>query len=155
MAEYSASAVQIVQPGASIIFTDAPVPCDRGFVKHRDDTGSFLLSGFVPNTGGCKCCRPKNAMYLVDFGCNVALAEGATVEPISVSFSLDGSAISSSAMISTPAAVGDFNNISRAINVDIWRGCCETLTVINTGSQPIQVQNANILFARPDLNVTR
>lgn len=155
MAEYSASAVQVVQPGASIIFTDAPVPCERGFVRHRDDTGSFLLSGYVPNNGGCNCCRSKTANYLVDFGCNVALATGATVEPISVSISLDGSAISSSTMISTPAAVGDFNNISRAINVEIWRGCCESLTVTNTGTQPIQVQNANIIFARPDLNITR
>lgn len=155
MSEYSAPALQIVQPGASIIFTDAPVPCTRGFVRHRDDTGSFLLSGYVPNVGACNCCRSKAAQYLVDFGCNVALAEGATVEPISVSFSLDGSAISSSTMISTPAAVGDFNNISRAINVEIWRGCCESLVVTNTGTQPIQVQNANIIFARPDLNVTR
>ena len=155
MAEYSAYAVQTVQPGASIIFTDSPVPCTRGFVRHRDDTGSFLLSGEVPYTGGCNCCRPKSAQYLVDFGCNVALAEGATVEPISVTFSLDGSAIQSSTMISTPAAVGDYNNISRAINVDVWRGCCEALTITNTGTQPITVQNANIIFTRPDLLMSR
>ena len=155
MAEYSAYAVQTVQPGASIIFTDAPSPCTRGFVRHRDDTGSFLLSGYVPYNGGCNCNRAKSAQFLVDFGCNVALAEGATVEPISVTFSLDGSAIASTTMISTPAAVGDYNNISRAVNVDVWRGCCETLAITNTGTQPINVQNANIIFARPDLNITR
>ena len=156
MAEYSAFATQVVQPGASIIFTDAPVPCNRGFVRHRDDTGSFLLSGYVPNSNTrCRCCTQNAAQYLVDFGCNVALDDGATVEPISVTFSLDGSAISSSTMISTPTAVGQFNNISRAINVEVWRGCCESLTITNTGTQPIQVQNANIIFSRPDLNVTK
>ena len=157
MAEYSANAIQTVLPGQSIIFTDAPIPCERGFVKHRDDTGSFLLSGYVPNTCNCECgCNnKKSAMYLVDFGANIALAEGATVGPISVSFSLDGSNIASSTMIVTPAAVGDFFNISRAVNINVWRGCCESLTLINSGTQPIQVQNANIIFARPDLNVTR
>ena len=155
MAEYSANALQTVQPGQSIIFTDAPVPCERGFVRHRDDTGSFLLSGYVPNYCGCNCKNKKNANFLIDFGANIALAEGATVEPISVSFSLDGSNIQSSTMIVTPAAVGDFFNVSRAINVNIWRGCCESLTIVNSGTQPIQVQNANIIFARPDLNITR
>ena len=156
MAEYSANAVQIVQPGASIVFTDAPVPCTRGFVRHRDDTGSFLLSGYVPNSiSRCRCCGKNSAQYLIDFGCNVALAEGATVEPISLSISIDGSAISSSAMISTPTALDQYNNVSRAINVDVWRGCCETITVINTGTQPISVQNANIIITRPDLAVTR
>ena len=156
MAEYTATDVQVVQPGASIIFTDSPVPCSRGFIKHRDGTGSFLLSGYVPNRYSCGCCsRNKDAQYFIDFGCNVALNTGATVEPISVSFSLDGSTISSSTMISTPAAVGDFNNISRAINVDVWRGCCETLMVTNTSTQPIQVSNADINLSRPDLEVTR
>ena len=48
MAEFSANAVQTVNPGESIIFTDAPVPCNRGFVRHRDGTGNFLLAGKVP-----------------------------------------------------------------------------------------------------------
>lgn len=57
-------------------------------------------------------------------------------------------------MIVTPAAVNEYFNVSRAINVDVWRGCCETFTIRNTSSQPIQVQNANIIISRPDLTVT-
>ena len=79
MAEYSANAVQTVAPGETIIFTETPVPCRRGFVRHRDDTGNFLLSGYVPASYGCPCCRDNSANYLVDFGANIAIPTGGTV----------------------------------------------------------------------------
>lgn len=41
------------------------------------------------------------------------------------------------------------------LNAGDWRGCCETITVRNTSNQPILVQNANIIFSRPDLVVSR
>ena len=152
MAEYSDNAIQIVNPGESIIFTETPVPCTRGFVRHRDDTGSFLLSGWTPYIG---CCLRKNANYLVDFGANVSIPTGGTVAPISVAITIDGSTIPASTMEVTPAAVDQYFNISRAINAQIWNGCCETISVINTSNQPIQVRNANIIFSRPDLTLTR
>lgn len=155
MAEYSANAIQTVAPGESIVFTDAPVPCARGFVRHRDGTGNFLLSGWTPSHG-CGCgCKPKSANYLIDFGANIAIPEeGGTVEPISVAITIDGATLPASTMIVTPAAVGDYFNVSRAINAQVWHGCCETITVRNTSTQPILVQNANIILTRPDLTVT-
>ena len=156
MAEYSAIAVQTVNPGESIVFTETPVPCERGFVRHREGSGSFLLSGFVPNNNcGCRCNRNKPANYLVDFGANIAVPTGETVGPISVAIAIDGSTIPASTMIVTPAAVEQYFNVSRAINVPIWNGCCETVTIRNTSEIPILVQEANVLFTRPDLNVTR
>lgn len=157
MAEYSANAVQTVNPGESIVFTDSPVPCNRGFVRHRDDTGAFLLSGWVPNSCGCNCqCNQrKAASYLVDFGANIAIPTGGTVGPISVAIAVDGATLPPSTMIVTPAAVEEYFNVSRAINAEIWRGCCETVTIRNTSDQPILVQNANVIFSRPDLNITR
>lgn len=158
MAEYSANASQVVNPGESIIFTDSPVPCTRGLIRHRDDTGSFLLSGYVPNSNGscnCPCCNNKSALYLVDFGANIALNTGATVEPISVAISIDGTTLPSSVMTVTPAAVEQYFNVSRAINAEIWRGCCQSISIRNISDQPILVQNANIIFSRPDLIVSR
>ena len=155
MAEFSANAVQTVNPGETIIFTETPVPCNRGFVRHRDDTGSFLLSGWVPKQNGRCCCnRAKSANYLVDFGANIAIPTGETVGEIQVSIAIDGATIASSTMIVTPAAVEQYFNISRAINAQIWRGCCETISVRNTSTIPILVQDANIIITRPDLNVT-
>ena len=155
MAEYSAVALQTVNPGETIVFTESPVPCERGFVRHRDGSGNFLLSGWLPQTYVCNCKRKKSANYLVDFGANIAIPTGGTVGAISVAISIDGSTDQASTMIVTPAAVEEFFNVSRATNVDVWRGCCETVAIRNTSDQPILVQNANILFARPDLAITR
>ena len=44
MAEYSSNAVQVVPVSGSVIFTESPVPCNRGLVYHRDDTGLFRLA---------------------------------------------------------------------------------------------------------------
>ena len=144
MAEWSNNAVQTVNPNETIVFTENPVPCRKGLVRHRDDTGAFLLSGFVP----CGC---GNANYLCDFGANIAIPEGGTVEDISVAITIDGTTIPSSQMIVTPAAAEEYFNVSRAINVPVWRGCCETVSIRNTSTQPILVQNANVIFDRPDL----
>lgn len=40
--------------------------------------------------------------------------------------------------------VGDFANVARTINIPIWAGCCQTVTLRNTGTQPIQARNTNI-----------
>lgn len=153
MAEYSANAVQTVAQNSTVIFTDSPVPCNRGLIRHRDESGSFLLRGYVARSS-CGCC-PQSAEYLAQFSANIAIPEGGTVEAVSLALAIDGAVIPSSTMIVTPAAVNEFFNISVAVNAQIWRGCCETLSVINTSTQPVLVQNANIVISRPDLNVTR
>ena len=155
MAEYSAVAVQTVNPGETVVFTNTEVPCNRGFVRHRDETGNFLLAGYVPPQYGCCCRRQRAANYMVDFGADIAVPDGETVGPISVAITIDGATIPASTMIVTPAAVEEYFNVSRAINADIWKGCCESVAVRNTSEIPILVQNANIVFSRPDLNITR
>lgn len=154
MAEYSSNALQTINPGESFVFTVAPVPCDRGLVRWRPDSGAFNLSGWVPNRGGCRCNQPRSAQYLTDFGANIAIPTGETVGPISVAFALDGVTLAETIMTVTPAAVEEFFNISRATIVPIWRGCCQTLTVRNISEIPILAQNANIIFSRPDLAVS-
>ena len=156
MAEYTGLAVQTVNAGDSIIFTSTIVPCTRGFIRHSDSTGSFVLSGYVPNTGcRCRCNQSKQAIYLVDFGANIAIPTGGEVGAISLALTLDNAALPASTMIVTPAAVEQYFNVSRAINALVYSNCCSSLTVKNISDQPILVQNANIIFARPDLTVTR
>ena len=149
--EFSSNAVQTVNPGESVIFTNSHVPCNRGFVRHRDDTGNFLLRGNVRRSS-CGCC-PSSANYLVDFGANIAIPTGGTVEAITVALTLDGGTIPTTEMTVTPAAVEEFFNVSDATIVSVWRNCCQTLTVRNISDQPILVQNANIIFSRPDMYV--
>lgn len=151
MPEYSAVAAQTVNPGESIVFSlDSTDICSQ-FVRHRDETGNFLLSGFVPNRRRTCCCKPRTAEYLVDFGANIAIPTGGTVGEISVALAVDGTTIPASLMAVTPAAVEERFNVSRAITVPIWQGCCQTVSIRNTSDQPIEVTNANLIFARPDL----
>lgn len=144
MCELTANEVQTINPGADAIFTLAPVPCTEGFVRYRLGTGNILLSGWMPYG----TCRKKNADYFVDFSCNVALPEGETVAPISVAIVVDGTVVPASTMISSPAAVSTYNNISVAKNVDIYRNCCETIGIRNIGTTPILMQNANLVIDR-------
>lgn len=141
MAEYSANAVQTVNPGETIVFTETPVPCQCGCVRHREGTGVFLLSG-----NARRSCPKRSVNYLVDFGANIAVPTGETVGPISVAITLDGNSVPATQMDVTPAAVEEFFNVSRAANVQIWCGCCENVSIRNTSSIPILVQNANVII---------
>lgn len=154
-AEWTSNAVQTVNPNEEIIFLENPVPCNRGLVWEREGTGLFELKGYTPFNKRCMCQPEPSAIYEVDFGANIAIPTGATVGPISLAIILGGATIPASTMIVTPAAVGEYFNVSRAINALVRKGCCETLTVRNTSTIPILVQNANIIFGRPDLAVTR
>lgn len=156
MAEYSANALQTVNPGETVNFTDTEVPCTRGFIRNREGSGDFLLQGWVPNSNvcNCPCSNQKSAIYQVGFSANIAVPTGETVGPISLAIAINGTTIPSSTMIATPAAVENFFNVSVDKAVPIWKNCCQTVSVRNTSSIPILVQNANITFSRPDLNVT-
>lgn len=145
MAEYSAVAVQLVNPGEDIVFTETRQNCGRGLVRHRDGTSSFLLSGTVR----CRC--KKCADYMVSFGANISIPEGGTVAPITLALVVDGSVDQASAMEVTPAAVNQYTSVSRDIDIPIWAGCCETLAVRNTSDQVIQVKQVTMDIDRPDL----
>lgn len=151
MAEYGATS-QTINPGESAIFQIVD-PCRRGLVRFRNLTGSFLLRGWLPNfMNGCPC-RKEEARYLVDFSGNIAIPEGGTVGEISVALSVDGATVPYSTMRVTPAAVEEFFNVAMSIEVPVWRGCCETVTLTNTSDQPITLEGV-IRITRPDLGMT-
>ena len=148
MAEWTSVAVQTVNPGEAIVFTENTQPCTRGYILHREDSGAFLMKGV--DTGTCirRCCKPTTVDYMVDFGANISIPAGETVDTISVAFALDGNTLAGTEMEVTPAAVEQPFNVSRATNVGIWKGCCQTLSVRNTSAIPILVEAPNIVFAK-------
>ena len=149
MAEWTSVAVQTVNPGEAIVFTENPVPCYRGLILHRNDSGLFLIKG---SSNGiirrCPCMGQPSINYMVDFGANIAIPTGETVGPISVAYELEGATLGGTTMTVTPAAVEEFFNVSRATNVPIWVGCCESFAVRNISNIPILVQNANLVIVR-------
>ena len=151
-AEYSANAEQLVLPNQPVIFTESPVPCNRGFIFHRNESGIFRLASLARRifAGGCCCCRKfLETQYRVEFHANIAIPEGGTVEPINLAVSIDGQIDPSSLMEITPAAVDQYGNVSAGIIVSVPSVCgCETISVVNAGTTEtgINVRNANILI---------
>ena len=147
-AEYSANAAQVVPVNGSVIFTESPVPCNRGLVYHRDDTGLFRLANRFFRQNIMQCWR-RNTRYEVAFHANIAVPEGETVpeEGISLALAVDGDIDPSSTMIFVPAEAEVFGNVGADIVVTVPCMCpCSSVSVRNTSTIPITVQNANILF---------
>ena len=139
-AEYSFVPVQTVAVDENVTFNNGFRACHKGFVQHRDDSGIFFLKG---SNSGCK------AIYRVTFDGNIAIATGGTVEPISVALTINGEALGNATATVTPAAIGDFFNVSITTFIDIPCGCCVTVSVENvSATTAIDVTNANIIFDR-------
>lgn len=139
MAEYTAALVQTVNAGQNILFTETPVRSCSGAITHREGSGLVTLKGAT-----CQKC----ARFKVTFNGNIAVLTGETVGPISIGIALSGEALASTNAIFTPAAAGDFGNVSTFAFVTVPAGCCVTVAVQNTSTQAIQVQNANIIVER-------
>lgn len=137
MAEYTNVALQSVAVGQNVVFTETPVPCCRGNVQHREGSGVFRLRG-----------GQSRARYRVTFGGNIQIPTGGTVGAISIALALDGEPLTSATAIVTPAAVAQLFNVSVSVFVDVPCGCCATVSVENTSTQTIQVQNANLIIER-------
>ena len=147
-AEYSANAVQTVPPGGSVIFTESPVPCNRGLVYHREDSGIFRLANKFFRQNVTQCWR-RNTNYEVAFHANIAIPEGQTApaDGIQLAIAIDGEIDPSSIMISDVTAVETFDNVGADIIVTVPCMCsCSSVSVRNTSTIPILVQNANIIF---------
>lgn len=138
MAEYTANAVQTVQANQNVLLTDAVIGGNCSIV-HRDGSGLVTLRGITNQ------CR---ARFRAIFNANIAIAAGGAVAPISVAIALNGESVATTNAIVTPAAVGDYFNVSASIYIDVPCGCCTQISIKNTSTQAIDVQNANLLVER-------
>lgn len=142
-AEYSFIPSQTIDVDENITFMDGSRCCRKGFVQHRDNSGIFFLKG---TNNGCK------AIYKVQFNGNIAVAaadDGGVLEPISIALTINGEELGNATAIVTPAAIGDFFNVSVATFIDVPCGCCVTVSVENTSdTSAIDVTNANLIISR-------
>lgn len=149
MAEYVYNPIQIVQPNQNVLLRDS-IPCNRGYVIHRNESGILTLRGIV--NGSCGCF----ARYQVTFNANIAVPEDGTVGPIAVALAIDGEPIQTSRAIVTPADVDEYFNVTSTAIITVPRGCCMNIAVENvsfgeTAADPataINVQNANLTVTR-------
>ena len=146
MAEYLANEVQTVALNTPVIL-ETSIPCNRGYVVHRNQTGIFILRGA---TNQCF------ARYQVTFNANIAVPEGGTAGPIAIALTENGEPVLTSRAIATPAAVGDYSNVTCTKIVDVPKGlgfnlAVEPVTPYNDGTTPapaIDIQNSNLVITR-------
>lgn len=138
MAEYVAVASQEVAANENVVFTNTAVK-GSNCIQHREGSGIVTLRGITNQ------CR---ARYFVDFSANIAVPPVGTAGEISLAIAISGEPVLSSRMISTPAAVAQFNNVSTGIYVDVPKGCCLNIAVENTSGVAIDVANANLVVTR-------
>lgn len=137
--EITGTALQTVNTSQNVLFTDSVVTTCCGSMTWRNGSGLVNLRGLTNQ------CR---AMFRVFFGANIAIPNGGTVAPISLAIAIDGEPVASTTMIETPAAAEEFNNIAGSVFITVPRGCCVTVSVQNTSTQTIDVQNANLIVER-------
>lgn len=154
MAEFTYNPVQTVAPNQPVVL-QTTISCNKGYVYHRNNSGIVTLRGVTNN------CF---ARYQVTFNGNIAIPDGGTVGPISVSLALDGEPLLTSRAIVTPAATAtdpptqdNFFNVTSTAIITVPRGCCFNVSVENTSESAtpattpapaILVQNANMVVDR-------
>ena len=116
MAEFAYNPIQVVEPGQNVLLNTV-IPCNKGYVFHRESAGIVILRGIV------NCPQACFARYQVTFNANIALVEGATVGPISVALAIDGEPIQTSRAIITPAAVDEYGNVTSTAIITVPKGC--------------------------------
>lgn len=149
MAEYVNIATQAVAPNENVLFLDSK-PCGNGFVQHREGSGVFTLRG--PRMQNCN----PFARYRIEFNGNIAVAEGGTAGPIALALAIGGEVVQTNRAIVTPAAVGDFLNVTVKAQIDVYAGCCTNIAIKNANAgvdetldiQPITVANPNLDIER-------
>lgn len=149
MAEFTYNPVQLVNPNQPIILNTS-IPCPKGYVLHRNESGIVTLRGAVNNQFSCF------ARYQVTFNGNIAVPEGGTPGPIAIALTLGGEPILTSRAIVTPAAADEYFNVTSTAIITVPKGCCFNISVENV-SEPatptvpasqINVQNANLVVSR-------
>lgn len=142
-AEYSFVPVQTIDVDENVTFMNGSRACHKGYIQHRDDSGIFFLKG------SNNCCK---AVYRVTFNGNIAVAaadDGGVLEPISIALTINGEELGNALATVTPAAIGDFFNVSVTTFIEVPCSCCVTVGVENVSdTTAIDVTNANIIFDR-------
>lgn len=137
--EITANALQTVNADSNVVFTNTAVAGGCSII-YREGSGIITLRGI---TNG-----QRRARFRISFGGNIAVPTGGTAGAISVAIAINGEPVATSTMIATPAAVGEFWNVSRTLFLDVLGGCCTQISVENTSTQAIEIENVSLIVER-------
>lgn len=138
MIELTNNSIQTVLVGQNVLFTETAVHSGCA-ERHREGSGQITLV--------------QPGRYLVSFTGNIAVPTGGTAGEVDLAVAVQGEALSGSTMRATPTVVGAYFNVATQHYVDVPRtccggSCCQTVSVINNGTQGVSVQDPNITAVR-------
>lgn len=119
---------QALAPGQSVVYNLVILHMGRGEC-YREGSGSVVLG-------------QRNALYEIDFGANIGATTAASQAQLDIM--LNGSPLVETTMISTTAAIGDLNNVSRHTTIRTCCCCPETITITNTGETTVTVEDPSL-----------
>ena len=134
MAESTANAIQTINPGESIVFTNIVFAGGCAGIFHRNNTGEFLIQG----GNGNGCCGDRSREVLTSFGANIAIPEGVT------SFGIAAFYACSLNSVIIPGTVATIDTLAF--------GTCPLTTVYNYAVTPQAINAALDVFNSVDLS---
>lgn len=137
--EITAAIAQTVSSNQNVLFTDEAVVNNGCTILHRQGSGLVTLRSLP---------YQRRTRYKVSFSGNVSLPSIGTAAPIYLAIAINGEGLNTAAMIATPAAVSEYSNVSAETLIDVPQGCCSIVSIKNTGSADVLVQNANLIIER-------
>lgn len=143
MAEFTYNPIQTVNSNQPVILNNS-IPCNKGYIYHRNESGVVTLRGIVNNPNACF------ARYQVTFNGNIAVPTEGTAGPIAVAISQSGEPILTSKAVVTPTVAGAYFNVTSPAIITVPKGCCFDISVENVSDSgdPIEVQNSNLVITR-------
>ena len=141
MAEFTYNPIQLIEVGQDAIL-NTTIPCNKGYVYHRNESGIVILRGIANNPTNCY------ARYKVTFNGNIAVPTSETAGQISVALAIDGEALKTSNAIVTPTVADAYFNVTSTAFITVPKGCCFSVSVENTSTISINMQNANLVVER-------
>lgn len=137
--EITANAIQTVAVGADVMFDTTVIPGCQS-IMHREGSGLVTLRGITQ--------RQPRARFRVSFGANIAVPTGQTAGPIALAIALNGEALPTTTMMVAPTNPDRYWNVASDSFIDVPAGCCNTITVTNISTIPVNTQNANLIVER-------
>lgn len=138
MIELTNSQVQIIPVGGTATFNVVVVKSGCA-ERHRAGSGQIDLVAL--------------GRHLATFSGNISVPTGETVGEVALAISQEGETRQGTVMRATPAAVNEYFNVSTQTYVDVYSNCtgsacCQTISVKNVGTIPVQLDNPNFTAVR-------
>lgn len=126
--------VQLVAVNGNVLFANTRIRTGCS-VRHEQGSGRFIAL--------------KPGVYSVTYSGNVSIPTGGALVPISLDLTADGDTVAGSkVLLPAPSAVNTPTSISRTVLIRVFCDCCVALSVRNTGTGAINIQDANFVITR-------